>query len=632
MLSTTSKIKTNPSFLETIRERHALRELRRPNMEKLSLIAVLTLSTMLSACGGGGGGHSFLPPTIPDNTDEPSVICEGVTCMTNEGLSNQAKRAELYNKATSGKSKMKLFAARNGGDPIDSAYTAMNEALTGWYVPDGSGSLDVSDPVSLRKNLILAGFEKLPQDDEELKDWAAARQYLIKRHAEKAYKMYGKQNDDVRLDNVKLHLVEDTSNQDTFINFTLDNAKNINGIEIYENDFTSEAVTDKISYNGGEKFSSNDILHKYTFTFDGSGKNIYIFISEADLNGKEKPDLAFIKEKLQLKLRERAAEDLAGGSNWLSNQVDTISESITKMGDNDPRLKHDEITRNFDVTYASYGKDLKNGVNGGNLLYSDFGMIGTTLTQSDTIKPIVNTQVFAGGYDTAKINPTEKMTFKGDAIAGINYKQAVVGDNGIIKTDTLELKDGKATLTFDNNGTEKLNVAFNNWYDVDVTKNLKTGQGSITFSGGDKIENNNFKFKGIDKTAFAGETDIENKFAVAPDYKADGHTSYTNSSFIGDVFDARGDVNAKSMQEFSGAMDIGYYGKDGNISEATGYVMYGEDSLNGKQVKDMYVTNKDIQEFMDKNGIDDMTLEKFKKRNIIETVQMQLGVGMQKSK
>lgn len=118
---------------------------------------------------------------------------------------------------------MRMFA-RSGGNPIDEAYNNMHLALTGWAAPDGSGSLDISDP-DLRQNLVLAGFENLPEDDGELQEWAKARQYLIKRHAEKAYKMYGKQNNDVRLDNVKLHLVEETSNQDTFINFTLDNKK-----------------------------------------------------------------------------------------------------------------------------------------------------------------------------------------------------------------------------------------------------------------------------------------------------------------------------------------------------------------------------------------------------------------------
>ena len=94
-------------------------------MKKLSLMAALTLLTMLSACGGGGGGHGYLPPSIPGgNPDQPVVSCIGVTCMTNEGLSNSAKRSELYGdyKASESskrsKSRISLFAS-NDADAKD---------------------------------------------------------------------------------------------------------------------------------------------------------------------------------------------------------------------------------------------------------------------------------------------------------------------------------------------------------------------------------------------------------------------------------------------------------------------------------------------------------------------------------
>lgn len=560
---------------------------------------------MLSACGGGGGGsgHSFLPPTIPDNTDEPSVTCEGVTCMTNEGLSNQAKRAELYNKATSGKSKMKLFAARNGGDPIDLAYTAMNEALTGWYALGGSGSLDVSDPVSLRKNLILAGFEKLPQDDEELKDWAAARQYLIKRHAEKAYKMYGRQNDDVRLDNVKLHLVEDTSNQDTFINFTLDNAKNINGIEISENDFGAEALSDKLNKTGENTFSGNDKLHIYEFPYGSEGGRLYIEISGYDENTE--PDLALIKEKLQLKLQERAAEDSLAGDDSLSNMKDTISADIAALGDT-TSLEHEILDRKIGTVYTSYAKNLKNGT--GNLLYSDFGLvkwdeIRTNTDDANDKEEIHANKVFAGGYDAMKMDPKNSMEFTGDAVGGVNYKKIVEGDYGVVESNTMQLEGGKATLKFAN-GTENLNVTFNNWYDVDVTKNLNTNTGSISFSGGEKITDNKFKFTGVASNNIDGIKDNGSQ-------NFDGFNKYENKDFIKEAWDKN-----SSYEGYAGAMNIGYYGKDDTPSEATGYVMYHEESL----------TNGETKTVEDRKN-PGHTIDK----NLINVLEMQIGVGMQKN-
>ena len=592
-------------------------------MKKLSLMAALTLSTMLSACGGGGGGHGYIPPsTLPDNPDQPVVSCTGVTCMTNEGLSNSAKRSELYNAATGGKTRMKMFA-RSGGNPIDEAYNNMHLALTGWAASGGSGSLDISDP-DLRQNLVLAGFENLPEDDGELQEWAKARQYLIKRHAEKAYKMYGKQNNDVRLDNVKLHLVEETSNQDTFINFTLDNKKNINGIEISENDFTSEAVTNKLNYKGENKFSGSDKLHIYNlYCNDSMGKDgprLYIEISGYD---DEEPDLDFIKEKLKLKLQERAEEDKIGGGGYFADfqnqktaleKIDALTEENLK-----DKIDHSLVDRTFEATYTSYAKDLKNGVNGGNLLYSDFGLLRTTETSSNTVTPIEKTQVFAGGYDAMKLDPTKfaKMEFKGDAVGGINYSKSVTGDKGIIETDTLTLENGKATLNFEN-GKENLNVTFNNWYDVDVTKDLNTGTGSISFSGGEKIADNKFKYKGthIDLPGIADNGG----------YNKDGYNNYTNKDFIGQHEDL-----VTTSEGYDGFMDIGYYGKDGTPSEASGYVMYGEDHQTGQKVQDIFATDKDIQDFIDKNDVGD-SLDNFKQKEIIEDLEMQIGVGMQKSK
>lgn len=559
-------------------------------MKRLSIIAALTLSTMLSACGGGGGGHSFIPPTIPDNSsnpDQPVVSCTGLTCMTNEGLSNKEKRTELYQKATATNASQKInsrkmrAAARAGGDLVDEEYTAMNEALTGWYAPGGSGSLGVSDPVSLRKNLILAGFEKLPQDDAELKDWAAARQYLIKRHAEKAYNMYGTEKQ-IYLDNAKLHLVEETANQDTFINFTIDENKNINGIEVSENDFGAEALSDKLNKTGENTFSGNDKLHIYEFPYGSEGGRLYIEISGYDENTE--PDLALIKEKLQLKLQERAAEDSLAGDDSLSNMKDTISADIAALGDT-TSLEHEILDRKIGTVYTSYAKNLKNGT--GNLLYSDFGLVkwDEIRTNTDDAKDkekIHANKVFAGGYDAMKMDPKNSMEFTGDAVGGVNYKKIVEGDYGVVESNTMQLEGGKATLKFAN-GTENLNVTFNNWYDVDVTKNLNTNTGSISFSGGNKsgfgdgfIPKEGNK---IDKNVlhFKGETD----------------NAYANNNFIGEHWDSEYNGHA-------GAMDIGYYGKDGEPTEATGYVMYHEEVKNAED------------------------------NNLFDVLEMQIGVGMQK--
>lgn len=568
-------------------------------MKRLSIITALTLSTMLSACGGGGGGHGYVPPSIrPDNPNQPVVSCTGLTCMTNEGLSNRAKRKALYEASgASTRSRSRLFAARNGGDPIDEAYTVMNEALT------GSGPLDVSDPASLRKNLILAGFEDLPTTDAELKDWAEARQYMIKRHAEKAYNMYGTEKS-VYLDNAKFNLVEETANQDTFINFTIDGQNKINGIEVSENDFGAEALSDKLNKTGENTFSGNDKLHIYEFPYGSEGGRLYIEISGYDENTE--PDLALIKEKLQLKLQERAAEDSLAGDNSLSNMKDTISAEIAALGDT-TSLEHEILDRKIGTVYTSYAKNLKNGM--GNLLYSDFGLvkwdeIRTNTDDANDKEEIHANKVFAGGYDAMKMDPKNSMEFTGDAVGGVNYKKIVEGDYGVVESNTMQLEGGKATLKFAN-GTENLNVTFNNWYDVDVTKNLNTNTGSISFSGGEKITDNKFKFTGVASNNIDGIKDNGSQ-------NFDGFNKYENKDFIKEAWDKN-----SSYEGYAGAMNIGYYGKDDTPSEATGYVMYHEESL----------TNGETKTVEDRKN-PGHTIDK----NLINVLEMQIGVGMQKSK
>ena len=512
-------------------------------MKKLSLMAALTLSTMLSACGGGGGGHGYIPPsTLPDNPDQPVVSCTGVTCMTNEGLSNSAKRSELYNAATGGRTRMKMFA-RSGENPIDDAFTEMKTQLI-------DKSIDENNAENLRPYLILAGFENLPENEADLKDWIANRKYMIKRHAEKTYEMYGTEKN-VYLDNAKLQLVKGLAKQDSFINFTLDNQKNISGIEIAESDFGAEALTTNLTYNG-TNFTGTQIIHTYDYK-PHTNRRLYIEISGYDEN--EKPDLDFIKEKLLLKLEERKEERSGNDNNEYAQYEEEIRNDIINLPEtvlNDLKVVRKEYT----ATYTSYAKDLKNGVNGGNLLYSDFGLLQITeKTEGD------QTRVFAGGYDNNLIKHPEKietnMTFVGDAVGGVNYVTRDSHDN--IISSTTKVLEGEANLKFED-GKETLTASFNNWYDVTATKE-KDGTGSISFENGDRITDNRFKFKGINDTF--GELGNNGS------YKDDGYNKYVNTDFIRENWD-------KNEDGYTGAMNMGYYGKDGTPTEATGYVMYHE--------------------------------------------------------
>lgn len=590
-------------------------------MKKLSLMAALTLSTMLSACGGGGGGHGYIPPsTLPDNPDQPIVSCTGVTCMTNEGLSNSAKREELYNAATGGKTRMKMFA-RSGGNPIDVAFTEMKTQLI-------DNSIDENDAESLRPYLILAGFENLPEKEADLKDWIANRKYMIKRHAEKALKMYGTEKN-VYLDNAKLHLVDGGVDQDSFINFTVDqnnrsgNAPTITGIEIAESDFGAEAISSTLTSTGETEFKGNDKLHIYNFYYAGKDdpRRLYIEISGYDENGNDKNgnklSLDFIKEKLQLKLRERAEENKITCDNapdkcdtMLRDNLTTISDNIAKLQETDLRnpdiFSHELTDRTIIMNYESYAQKI-GGIEGNNLLFSDFGLVKwdetRTNTEDETDKEEIHAnRVFAGGYDALKVTPDKNQTmhFEGDAVAGVNYKQITTGDDLVDGSSSTLLLNGKANLDF-NQGNETLTANFNNWYDVNVTKNLD-GSNSIKFSNGDKKDfgvgiegsatKNDFKFKGFESNKFDNDLGASNA-----EYKAEGYDTYEHKNFIKENWDA-------NSEGYTGAMDIGYYGKDGTPSEATGYVMYHTESKNNPAAGS---TN-----------------------NLVDVLEMQLGVGMQR--
>lgn len=566
-------------------------------MKRLSIITALTLSTMLSACGGGGGGHRYIPPSIrPDNPDQSVVSCTGLTCMTNEGLSNIARRNELYSQAL-GSSGISLFTSNEvASEDVTQAFTEMKAQLVDDPIDENEGD-------GLRPYLILAGFKNLPETEADLIDWIANRKHMIKRHAEKAYKMYGTEKQ-VYLDNAKFNLVEETANQDTFINFTIDGQNKINGIEVSENDFGAEALSDKLNKTGENTFSGNDKLHIYEFPYGSEGGRLYIEISGYDENTE--PDLALIKEKLQLKLQERAAEDSLAGDNSLSNMKDTISAEIAALGDT-TSLEHEILDRKIGNVYTSYAKNLKNGM--GNLLYSDFGLvkwdeIRTNTDDANDKEEIHANKVFAGGYDAMKMDPKNSMEFTGDAVGGVNYKKIVEGDYGVVESNTMQLEGGKATLKFAN-GTENLNVTFNNWYDVDVTKNLNTNTGSISFSGGEKITDNKFKFTGVASNNIDGIKDNGSQ-------NFDGFNKYENKDFIKEAWDKN-----SSYEGYAGAMNIGYYGKDDTPSEATGYVMYHEESL----------TNGETKTVEDRKN-PGHTIDK----NLINVLEMQIGVGMQKSK
>ena len=152
--------------------------------------------------------------------------------------------------------------------------------------------------------------------------------------------------------------------------------------------------------------------------------------------------------------------------------------------------------------------------------------------------------VFAGGYkiDAIQHRPTETMNFTGKAVGSV-----YATDSDTHPHDNIAVVDNAATLAFNATaGTETLSMAFDNWYDVTVTK---TASGNnITFSD----------FDGTAGTAFRSDDSLN-------------VDNFTNTT---------GDADANGHVKREGMLDMGYYGLNGP-EEATGVVRFKETANEG---------------------------------------------------
>lgn len=125
----------------------------------------------------------------------------------------------------------------------------------------------------------------------------------------------------------------------------------------------------------------------------------------------------------------------------------------------------------------------------GTLKYADFGIMH--LDQVEDGEPLVEDMAFAGGYDVMSIDKDkvqQDVEFIGRAVGGVVTEYDGNGDKDI---PGLALDTNDAKLTFAN-GVETLNMNFDNWYDVKITKEGDVA--SIEFTN-DKGIDDNYKFK-----------------------------------------------------------------------------------------------------------------------------------------
>ena len=494
-------------------------------MKKISLIAALAVSTMLSACGGGGGGHSFVPPaTIPDTpgTDTPEnkeklteMKARLVTASDEltQFVSSKEGLEDFYSGVTQNQGRSRLFSlfstpaiARNGGC---TTLLECNQQL-----------IDTIDKILVKRDwenatleetrnaLLAIGFTK--DDIGDVWDDLPGMQNFIQVTdgiADKVTVFYEKYAN-LTMENAKLHLAAlHESEQDSEIQFTLDENDEIDGITLKQNAGKVDELAYTLARDGGEnKFDIKTPIYRY-----GINSPYYSGIYIESLTELSNED---IKNRLNKRVEELAKTGVFDDSGEREKEVQNLKDAIAiiyggKDENERPDMKVTQVTgdvREIDydyqlgelipielfklnytktetTDYQSYAKEMK-------LAYSDFGLLNRTSykeytnndgkPQKDELKETI---VFAGGYESKKVDAkylAGNMTFKGRAVGGVNVLET---DNhgDISNPDNKNLSlDGEATLNFDkNNGAQTVEAKFNNWYDVtaetDIVKTSSVG-------------------------------------------------------------------------------------------------------------------------------------------------------------
>lgn len=506
-------------------------------MRKSVLLYTLSLTALLAACGGGGGSGRNVPvSSLPSNTTIKTANSD-ITTMSSDSFSNEARRQELYDNAVTANASSDMHTMSVSTPDIDTAYGNMKK----WLIDDES--LTDVDAKDLRLVLIMIGFDDkdLPADSQ-LKVWTNHNSPMIKNKAHRIYDMYGKKKK-VHLDNATLNSVDiNTSKQDSFLYFTVDDKDKITGMDFAMETDSSGSRIMHLNKTGKNEFTRTGDLYTLEFPLADNSRTLEIELLE-DI---KESNIDTVKKKLIAKLYESAEKHSFSEERIAATKekIENLDYATFEQMKNDKQLKYFGGKTTIKVTYKSYAKETGTG----GLAYSDFGVTEVYGNYADERGEIVDKSVFAGGYDVKRISADKlkgKMEFNGKAVATALY-QKENGDSVENRDEKAAIYEGTSNLVFDN-GKETLNTKFSDagWYDVKVETNAAKDNYDITFSGGDKIKGTGFS---------------DFKFNNDATYKAENLRKY------------EGDDNGSKY----GTIDIGYYGKDKTPTEATGYVTYGE--------------------------------------------------------
>lgn len=357
----------------------------------------------------------------------------------------------------------------------------------------------------------------------------------------------GKTYTSYRLDDVKFRVAASAVSMDDYVKFHMDDNGRIDSLKISLNGEEQNMIRKEDGDSPAADFRG--IIYEYVVTDaatdDGAG-NVLASDRNTIVRLAYSPDSDITDYSV---LQNAADGKCPAGKVCRWDRIDqALRISSEGKSDNaDENFKYSDFGKVQSTNFGKYkgitsnedlaeSKEHQRKTSGGVIVTPDYKG-WADLTDSDFDDDF---EIFAGGYDVLSKRPTETTHFTGTAIG------SVYATNSDTHSDVgIALRDDNAELTFNpTTGTETLSMAFENWYDVTVTKDANGN--NITFT--------NF----TDTVNGAGDAD-GSAFRNAGSLNKDNFTTTSETT------------NLKT----EGMLNMGYYGVD-TTEEASGLVHYKE--------------------------------------------------------
>lgn len=476
-------------------------------MKKLSFMAVLALSTMLTACssGGSGGGTSFVPTTsLPDGSTVPE---SGTSIQT---VNNSQRRTANYENAATSAG----ITTEASAEEINNAYNNMKKILV-----DQDFSNATKEDILL--SLAMAGEDIEGLKDKSLDDIKTAAQDLaIKSKAEDVYARLGTERD-LSLKDITFYAPEYAGYDKAdgaIYNFIIDKDGNLTGLQ--ETDDGGASVL-KFNRTGNGVYKNNEGLVSYGFVYNGEYGRKY----EEEVTFAKSTSVEDVKTSLKTAVKAHWGNEPEDTLNAILAFIDTLDLTNGLIDENVCEKQGNCAYKDNDVDTATVKLDNKGQDVG--LKYADFGTITYNITAgNETGKDI---SLFYGGYDALSAQAKDlpqintEMNFEGKALANVETE---VGDDDISK-----LYNGTANLTF-KDGKETLVADFTDWHKVTIKTDGSNPSGyAFTF----------------DKTPTDTNFTVPSGGREAVDIKYYGENPKNPDEFAGSAFYEQGNFNAEMV-------------------------------------------------------------------------------------